>query len=175
MVNYFTKLNISIDTIDTSSFNNIPCRSFNNYVCYYDIRNTEKYQYLYEIFAPFKPAEVYWGNFPSARPHIDHDGMLTAINHYYNTLDAHTIFYEPKENAVPYCGKYETIPNYYHKEDIVEQTRFCANINDIYMLNITKIHGLDFPAKGVRQMVKWMFKIPYNEIYQELKNKQMCL
>jgi hypothetical protein len=175
MTNYFTKLNLSIDVLDIESMNKTPIRSFRNYTSYYDISENDRYDYLHTLFAPFEPVNVVWGNFPSARPHIDHDGVLTSINHYYNTLDAQTIFYEPKENVKPFCGEGETVPNYYNKEDIIEQSRFCANVNDVYMLNVNCIHSLEFSVKGTRKMIKWMFKIPYDEIYQELKNKKICL
>ena len=172
---YFTKLNIEIDRLDVDSMKKTPIRSFRNYTSYYDISENDRYEYLYNLFAPFKPVNVVYANFPSARPHVDHDNVITAINHYYNTLDVKTIFYEPKENAVPFCGEGETTPNYYKPEDIVEQCRFCANVNEVYMLDISKIHALDFPVKGTRKMMKWQFKIPYDEIYQELKSKNIIL
>jgi hypothetical protein len=175
MNDYFSKLNISIDIVDNpENFKKDPARSFNNRPTYYNLQNHKSFDYLYDKFSFIKPVQIVYAEFGHGRPHIDADNILCAINHYYDTGGASTIYYEPKPTAVPFCGsEQETVPNFYNLDDVLEQERFSSNNNDVYLLNVNKIHSLSFPTPhiGNRKMVKWQFKVSYEEIYAELANR----
>lgn len=178
---YFQQLPIKIDMLDQEKFDLTPGRSFDRVqhvtsstpTYYSRINNPEYAVYLNNIFKELNPRDVYFCQFKGSAPHIDHDNSKCAINHYYTTQDASTIFYNPVEGAVPYCGANETTANYYKKEDVIEADKFCAEKNSVYILNVSRIHGLDFPQPygPLRQFIKWRFDAPYEEIYDKLFNE----
>ena len=159
---------------NTESFKKDPARSFNKRPTYFDLKNHPSFNYLYDKFSFLNPVKIVYAEFDSGRPHIDADNILCAINHYYFTAGVTTLYHEPKENAKPFCGSdQESVPNFYNLDDVIEQERFCAVVNDVYLLNVNKIHSLSFPTPhlGNRKMVKWQFEVPYEEIYTKLLNR----
>ena len=180
MDKFFKQVPIQIDMLDLSKFDLTPSRKFQrsevtdlNTAAYYsNINNIEYATYLNNIFKELNPRDFYYCQFSGSSPHIDHDNSKCAINHYYVTQNASTIFHEATANAVPYCGIGETTANYYKTEDIVEVNRFRAEPNSVWLLDVTKIHSLDFPGTygPLRGFVKWRFDAPYEEVYDRLFN-----
>jgi len=168
---YFTQLPINIDVLDTTKFNLIPRRTFENKNYYSSINNQKYTEYLNNIFEALNPRDISYCEFPGAKPHIDHDNSKCAINHYYVTQNAETIFYKSKINAKPFALNNEGAACMYHPEDIIEESSFCAQPNSIWLLNVTEIHSISRPGvwlPGIRTFVKWRFDAPYEEIYQRL-------
>lgn len=174
MTPYFTQLPINIKMFDPTTFNLTPARSFNNQNYYSTINNIEYINYLNSIFKELNPVDVLYCEFPGNWPHIDHDETKCAINHYYVTQDVETIYYKAKSNAESFQVPGENKANLYHKKDIIKDAFFCAQPNSVWLLDVTKIHGVGFPNKkfgGLRTFVKWRFDAPYEEIYQRLFNE----
>jgi hypothetical protein len=174
MQKYFTKLDIDLDQFNLDSELEQDTFRLFKYSTYFDLKNHSRYEYLKEVFDFLQPDRIVYAQHGRARPHRDADGILCAINQYYITQDATTIYYEPKPSATPFVGsEYETVPNFYEPQDIVEQKRFKSNVNDTYLLNVNEIHSLDFPDQqhGYRTMIKWQFKVPYKDVYNELAKR----
>jgi hypothetical protein len=156
---------------DPSTFDLTMKRSFNNKNFYSTINNGEYTDYLNNIFKELKPKDVLYCEFPGAWPHVDHDDSKCAINHYYVTQNAETIFYKSKPGAQTFSVPGEDESNLYHKKDIIKETSFYAEPNSVYLLDVTKIHGVGrsrINLNGLRTFVKWRFNAPYKEIYQQL-------
>jgi hypothetical protein len=171
MDNYFKQIPIDIDLLDVSKFNLTPKRSFNDQNYYSNINNIEYTNYLNNIFKKLNPIDVFYCEFPGNWPHIDHDGSQCAINHYYVTQNVETIYYKAKPNAKSFHVPKEDDANLYHKKDIIKEVSFCAEPNSVWLLDVTKIHGVGFPNKkfgGLRTFIKWRFDAPYEEIYRRL-------
>jgi hypothetical protein len=113
-----------------------------------------------------------YSEFQKSWPHIDSDGAMCAINHYYVTQDVETVFYNKSNpNAELTFVKGETIPTLYKADDIVKETSFFAQPNSVWLLDVTKIHSIGFcgePFNRTRTFIKWSFNQPYEEIYQRL-------
>lgn len=170
MDKYFKQLTTQIDMLDPNQFNKSPMRDFLGQAFYYNINNQTYTDYLMSKFKDLNPHDVFWCEFPGARPHIDHDGFQCGINHYYNTEQAATVYYTPKENMLPYVGDGESTANFYKREDISEVARFIAEPNSVWLLKVDEIHSVDLPQwdSGIRTFVKWRFYEPYEVIYKKL-------
>ena len=187
MNNYYTQIPLHLDMLDVSKFELTPGRKFlrteatsgNSWVSgqtpayYSNINNAEYTKYLNNIFKELRPRDVHYCQFSGSSPHVDHDNSKCAINHYYVTQNASTIFHEAKPGAVPFFGVNETTANYYKPEDIIEVDRFLAQPSSLWLLNITKIHSLEFPGKygPLRGFIKWRFDISYEDVYDRLFNE----
>ena len=170
---YFKQLPIKIDMLDSTKMDLIPRRAFNNKTYYSSINNPEYANYLNNLFKELNPRDVSYCEFPGAWPHIDHDNSKCAINHYYVTQNVETVYYDPKPGARPFQGIDEEASCFFNKEDIIEANRFCAPSNTVWLLDITKIHGLEFPHGfgPLRTFVKWRIDMPYDEVYGLLFEK----
>jgi len=183
MNDYFTQIPIQIKTFDISKSELTPRRKFQKTensnsnelapAYYSSINNIEYANYLNTIFKELNPRDVFYCQFSGSAPHFDHDDSKCAINHYYITQNATTLFHEPKDNAVPFCGVGEKTANYYHPNDIIEADSFCAEPNSVWLLNVAKVHSLKFPGEHgpLRSFIKWRFDSSYEEIYQRLFNE----
>lgn len=171
MNKYFTQIPLNLDMLDTNKLTVSPFRNFKDETYYFKIENPEYQEYL-QIFKELKFRDVLWCQFPQASPHIDHDDSKCAINHYYITQNAETVYYQPKPNAKPYAGVNEVHPCFYNKEDVIEDDKFCADPGSLWLLDVTKIHSLEFPCEfgPLRTFVKWRFDAPYEEVYDKLFN-----
>jgi len=175
MSNYFTQLPIKIDMLDPLKMELTPKRSFNNKNFYSAINNTVYNNYLAALFRELNPRDILYCEFPSAWPHIDHDNSKCGINHYYVTQNVETVYYEPGPNGdTPFHGIDEGSACFYKKEELVETDKFCAESDSVWLLDVTKIHSLEFPVPGqglLRTFVKWRLDIPYDEVYGLLFEK----
>ena len=172
MDKYFTQLPLQLDMIDTSKLITTPRRAFNNRTYYSAIENPEYQEYL-NIFKDLKFRDVSWCEFPGAWPHIDHDDSKCAINHYYVTQNVETVYYKTKPGAQPFQGIEEESSCFFNKEDIIEDAKFCAESGSLWLLDVTKIHSLEFPCEfgPLRTFVKWRFDTSYEEVYDRLFNE----
>ena len=92
-------------------------------------------------------------NIPYVPPHIDND-VITSINFYINAKNYKTSFYKIKNNS-PKTTRLVNQTNgcFFNQEHIKYQDSFIANDNDIYILDVTKIHDvrkIDFETNNVR-------------------------
>ena len=166
---YFAQLPINIDMLDSTKMELIPRRAFNNKTYYSSINNPEYANYLNNLFKELNPRDISYCEFPGAWPHIDHDGTQCAINHYYVTQNVETVYYEPKSNeAKPFQGINEDYSCFFNKEDITIVDKFCAQSNSVWLLDVTKIHSLEFPCNfgPIRTFIKWRFDVPYEKVYR---------
>jgi len=169
---YFTQLNIDVNILDPLKMDLTTRRTFGpqDKTYYSDINNIEYSNYLSGVFQNLLPRTISYCEFPWGGPHIDHDEIKCCINHYYITQDVETVYYEAKAGAKSWPGAGEKSSNFYNKEDITEVTKFFALPDSVWLLNVNKIHSLEFPMPfgPVRTFVKWSFDQTYEEVYQHL-------
>jgi hypothetical protein len=178
MNQYFRQLNLPIKKFTVEELQPVRHKAWFNSYC--DIGNLEARDYLMNVFKELEPYNVVLAEFTNAVPHIDGKEILCAINHYYTTLDAKTVFFELKDQKMPpYDEHFQGVWNPYHEEDLIEQAKFKADENDIWLINVAKPHKLSIPiinqpprdwkpGPNLRNFVKWQFKIPYDVIYAKL-------
>jgi hypothetical protein len=79
-------------------------------------------------------------------PHTDSNVKVT-INAYIKTGNSVTSFYEVKnKKSQPFKIKNQTNGNMFVKEDLIKLDKFTANTNEIWMLDVTKIHEVIPPG-----------------------------
>jgi hypothetical protein len=180
MDQYFKELPIKIDMLDVTKLELTPRREFNGRVFYSNIHNVEYTNYLSNIFKELSPRTISYSEFDRGNPHIDHDSVKCGINHYYITQDVETVFYEPKSLDVKsFPGQGEEASNFFDKKDLIIAGKFFSQPNSVWLLDVTKIHSLEFPnplnswdkVGPKRTFVKWAFDEPYEVIYQKLFNE----
>jgi hypothetical protein len=180
MDQYFKELPIKIDMLDVTKLELSPRRAFNSRVFYSNIHNVEYTNYLSNIFKELSHRTISYSEFDRGGPHIDHDSIKCCINHYYVTQDVETVFYEPKSSDVrSFPGPGEEASNFFDKKDLIIAGKFFSQPNSVWLLDITKIHSLEFPnplnswdeTGPKRTFVKWAFDEPYAVIYQKLFNE----
>jgi hypothetical protein len=171
MDQYFKKLDLSIDVFDIKNLELIRPPSITN--SYSNIGNKEVRDYLLNVFPQVKAYNVVLSEFTDSVPHFDGKNITCAINHYYITLDAETIFYDPIHPDVkPWAEHSNGVYNPIYKEDLIEKVRFKAEPNSVWMLNVSRPHNLLFTIPGVRVFIKWQFLEPYDYVFNKIVNNQ---
>ena len=180
MDQYFKELPIKIDMLDVTKLELSPRRTFNSRVFYSNIHNVKYTNYLNDIFKELTPRTISYGEFDRGGPHIDHDSIKCGINHYYITQDVETVFYKPNSPKVKgFPGVGEEASNFFDKKDLTITRKFFSQPNSVWLLDVTKIHSLEFPVPlnsweevgTKRTFIKWAFDESYEVIYQKLFNE----
>lgn len=102
----------------------------------------------------------------SIGPHIDH-GPQVVLNWYMRSNQAMTMFYKPKENSVPFKAEHEDEAKLYRHEDLEVYDCFSAQDNDIYLLDVSKIHAVSSPKPGSRLFLSLSWK---DHSYEEIQD-----
>jgi hypothetical protein len=82
-------------------------------------------------------------------PHRDHN-TSTVLNWYQTANDCITYFYEPKPKVIPFKSEIDTESNLYTLNDVEVVGEFQAKDNDLYLLNVSKIHSVKVTKPGPR-------------------------
>lgn len=102
-------------------------------------------------------------------PHKDH-GFKTVLNYYISADGDTTIFYSPKENAVPYEYPGKEEKNVYHLDQVEEIGRFSAVTGDAYLLDISQIHAVTKHSESTRFFINYLWsKASFEEIAEDLE------
>lgn len=85
-------------------------------------------------------------------PHTD-SNVITGINFYVDTADGKTNIYKMKPGVEVQESKLETQTDgrIYNREDLIVHESFVANVGDIYVLDLKKIHDVEIQT-GTRRM-----------------------
>lgn len=89
-------------------------------------------------------------NKPYIRPHTDSDRKV-GINFYINTGNAVTVFYNKKEDTkdnIKVAG--QTNGSVYNESALIQHRSFKAIVGDIWILDVTQIHGVYSPSNTQR-------------------------
>lgn len=92
-------------------------------------------------------------------PHIDYQ-TETVLNWYQKANECVTYFYEPKPDKKPFKAEQDDTSNLYTLDDVDVVNSFTAKDNDLYLLNVSKIHSVKVTQPGPRLFlnVSWSTK-----------------
>lgn len=174
----FVKLQNKLPTVDWSKFKtNIildqhysEVRGAGSY--FYKVGNITEFLMLHRSIFTIFPTSIAFCEFTGSglvTPHRDKSDCV-AMNLYLNTDDATTIFY----NEVNADGTYHVVRDYKpyttSLSSLVETGRFVAQTNDLYLLNVTEIHGIQKTTATPRTMLTYRWRNhKFNEILNSLK------
>jgi hypothetical protein len=94
--------------------------------------------------------ERYWNDFHLTimtinciiPPHTDTE-IITSINFYLKTDNCTTTFYKPKvDNPRTVQVENQTNGHIYFEEDLIEVDSFVAKDNEVWLLDVSQIHGV---------------------------------
>ena len=98
-------------------------------------------------------------------PHTDLGRDTVALNFYLSAPGDATIFYEKKNDSI------QTYPNTtaYKVDDLLEVSRFYAFTHDVYLIDVTKIHGIQKSNFEPRNMITYRWSnYSFEEIFTSL-------
>jgi len=98
-------------------------------------------------------------------PHTDLGRDTVALNFYLSAPGDATIFYKKKNDSI------QTYPNTtaYNVEDLLEVSRFYAFPHDVYLIDVTKIHGIQKSNFEPRNMITYRWSnYSFEEIFTSL-------
>jgi len=102
-------------------------------------------------------------------PHTDTE-IITSINFYLQTEGCKTVFYAPKNNDLKTVQvKNQTNGHIYFEEDLIEVDSFIAKDFEIWLLDVTQIHGVqgDFNLRKALTLGTFIHK--YEDVLKMLK------
>jgi len=118
-------------------------------ITYYNLQNTYKDLLLDAIILPksHKKFKVYLMviNVDNAVPHTD-DKISAVINYYIEPGNATTYFWERSEKTISHKLACQEKASIYDEKTLTQKASFHASKNDIYVLNVTKIHSVKLPV-----------------------------
>ena len=105
-------------------------------------------------------------------PHIDHD-ISTCANFYINTVDSTTYFYQCRQDSQGFIYPGRLTANIFTFDQVERLSSFCANDNELYFLDVSKIHSVETPKSGIRQFISWQWKnTEFDKIIAGIDNTQ---
>jgi hypothetical protein len=118
------------------------------------------------------PSAIYYCEFTGNQlvtPHRD-KGISVALNLYLETDNAATIYYKEINHDPTHVNFKHTKPYGAPIENLVETCRFTAEPNDLYLLNVNEIHGIQKTTETPRSMItyRWNTRFSFNQILNSL-------
>lgn len=97
--------------------------------------------------------------------HVD-QGPLVSLNYYIDAGLDETIFFEKKSDNVLSKRYDNQESNIYTLQDLTPKAKFVANTQDVYLLNVNKIHAVIKKTNVPREFISYQW---YNNTYEEVK------
>lgn len=181
----FKKINFNINTpMDCDRLKGDYVTSYgkspNPVITYYTIKDVEYLNSLlpgvlpWDSIPPFsvKYVELIDEQSGHLQPHVDHDISLCA-NYYITTTKSITHFYEKKDEAKGFAYGSRKSSNIFYFHEVDKVGDFCANDNEMYLLDVSKIHSVESPNPGLRRFLSWQWKsTTFEEVVNGLDNNQ---
>lgn len=102
-------------------------------------------------------------------PHTDTE-IITSINFYLQTEGSRTVFYKPKNNDLKTIQvKNQTNGHIYFEEDLIEVDSFIAKDFEVWLLDVTKIHGVQGDFNLRKALTLGTFVHKYEDVLNMLK------
>lgn len=102
-------------------------------------------------------------------PHTDTE-IITSINFYLQTEGCRTVFYKPKNNDLKTIQvKNQTNGHIYFEEDLIEVDSFIAKDFEVWLLDVTKIHGVQGDFNLRKALTLGTFVHKYEDVFKMLK------
>jgi len=173
MNKFYTKLNISFQDYDYSSFKGDLYHQYDGGVlAYYKIKNELQLRSMLPkvlnkiSFFIIKLVEI---TGPTViPPHKDY-GLNASINFYFKPTIAETLWYDEKQQAKENLS-HEEKTNIYKEKDLILVDRFIASVNDCFVFNNSQIHSVLQINNSVRQFLQFQYNIPYEQILEKLND-----
>ena len=170
---YFKQINLSFPDISTDDIKGELVvehidKGTNTGIRYWKLKDRLLNQCIIDMFASiglYNPIITYAEVDRNIWLHRDINGTV-VINHYIDTPEARTIFYEPKENYSGIAIDGNTI---YEQQYCIKQTEFIAQPNSSYILDVSSIHSVTLRTYGVRKFLSIGFtKWTYSKLIEHL-------
>jgi hypothetical protein len=101
-------------------------------------------------------------------PHIDHN-ISACANYYVETNGSTTYFYNKKPEATGFIYPGRDVANIFALTDVDLVDEFVAQPNDMYLLDVSKIHSVDSPNVGIRRFISFQWVgVPFDQIRDTL-------
>jgi hypothetical protein len=108
-------------------------------------------------------------NVDDAVPHTD-DKITAVINYYIETANATTHFWEKDEKTISSKLACQDKASIYDEKTLKHVASFSAAQNDIYALNVKKIHSVKTPIQQNRiAFCLQTDQIPFNKLKKSIK------
>ena len=102
-------------------------------------------------------------------PHTDTE-IITSINFYLQTEGCRTVFYKPKNAELKTVQvKNQTNGHIYFEEDLIEVDSFIAKDFEVWLLDVTKIHGVQGDFNLRKALTLGTFVHKYEDVLNMLK------
>jgi hypothetical protein len=102
-------------------------------------------------------------------PHTDTE-IITSINFYLQTEGCKTVFYKPKKAELKTVQvKNQTNGHIYFEEDLIEVDSFIAKDFEIWLLDVTQIHGVQGNFNLRKALTLGTFIHKYEDVLKMLK------
>jgi len=102
-------------------------------------------------------------------PHTDTE-IITSINFYLQTEGCKTVFYKPKNNDLKTIQvKNQTNGHIYFEEDLIEVDSFIAKDFEVWLLDVTQIHGVQGNFNLRKALTLGTFIHKYEDVLKMLK------
>ena len=179
-MNYYYKFDsgINLDHAMTKfqGANNFNFLSGEGAIHYSKITNSAELakKYFNKRIFGIEPHLIYYAEVPGPgflEPHRDH-GATVVANFYFESNDAITTFFEPKENAeaVNYEGAAGVQDsNIYRVNDLTPVANFQAKDGESYLLDVSKIHAVYMTKPGHRRFInmQW-YGVDIDAVYNSI-------
>ena len=166
MIPYFKRFNIQIPKFhENYIFPKMRRRLVNSDdsyhgVTYHSIQNEILHLRLMNFFKDLGPSSLSYVEIKDEEiiiPHRDHDNITCCINYYFESGNARTLFYESIDENKRWALPDEIENQMYNFDNIVETCSFTAENNSLYVLNVSKIHGVFIDKTQIRKFFSWQF------------------
>ena len=144
---------------------------------YYRLKDVDYFNSLLPDIMPWKElppfqvqlAEIVDNHGGHLLPHIDHN-ISACANYYVQTGESTTHFYRLKENRQGFTYPGRQVANIFTLDQVEGVSKFLAQDNDMYLLNVAKIHSVESPKPGIRQFISWQWvNVPFERIVGTLE------
>lgn len=148
-------------------------RAPNPVLTYYRLKDPEYFKSLLpeKMFFGIKPKQVQLAEIVGEGhllPHIDHN-ISACANYYVETNGSTTYFYNKKPHATGFIYPGREVANIFALTDVDLADQFVAEQNDLYLLNVGKIHSVDSPNIGIRKFISFQWVgVPFDEVRDTL-------
>jgi len=102
-------------------------------------------------------------------PHTDTE-IITSINFYLQTESCKTTFYKLKTNSAKTIQvKNQTNGHIYFEDDLIEVDSFVAKDYEVWLLDVSKIHGVKGNFKMRKALTLGTFVHNYDDVFNMMK------
>jgi hypothetical protein len=101
-------------------------------------------------------------------PHRDHN-TTAALNFYISAKEDRTVFYKPNDDATSISYRDKEEANLYKLDQLTEIDSFVANINDVYLLDVSNVHSVFKTTQEPRMFISYLWNhISYEEVLDNI-------